>query len=197
MFGQMNHIRTVLRPAHTPVVELPVGPGGFPAPFLHSQGHLLKVAGVSIHKCRVDSFISICTRFRLWSCLAQTSSWENTKQLEFIRSTAACQHVNRNLPRSKVKFKEGQLSTYDLRLKCCMLKRAASLTSLVEGNKWATALDVTQHRPKKTLPAKSHSLFTAWLIRISFLTSKLHMVTCYVSQVLRVVLLFSRFRRTT
>lgn len=188
----MNHITTDLRPAHTPVVELPVGPGGFPAPFLHSQGHLLKVAGVSIHKCRVDRFISICTRFRLWNCLAQTSSWENTKQLEFIRCTAACQHANRNLPWSKVKFKDCQLYW----LKCCMLKRAALLTSLVEGNKWATALDVTYNRPKETLPAKSHSLFTAWLIRISFLTSKLHMVICYVSQVLRVVFLFSRFRRT-
>lgn len=68
------------RPAHTPVVELPVGPRGFPAPFLHSQSHLLQVARVPVHKHWVDRFISVWTRFRLRCCLAQTPSCKNTER---------------------------------------------------------------------------------------------------------------------
>lgn len=59
---------------YRPVVELPVWPCCLPPPILHSQSHLLQVAGISVYKGRVHGFIFIRGGLWLRSCLTQTSS---------------------------------------------------------------------------------------------------------------------------
>lgn len=77
-----KEVRPVYACTHRPVVELPVGPGRLPAPVLHSQGHQLQVAGVSVDEGRVHGFILRCAGLRLGGCLTQTPGWvsENGKK---------------------------------------------------------------------------------------------------------------------
>ena len=70
--------------AHTPVVELPVGPRRLPASVLHGQSHLLQVPRVSVHEGRIYGFMIIRSGLRLRGCLTQTPSWETNKQIREI-----------------------------------------------------------------------------------------------------------------